>query len=121
MQPDAVIVQDPTLLHSVEVFDGLAPDGYILLNTSKGLDELGINELLQTYPAGHVRAVPATDLALTHVGRPIPNAALLGSFAAMTGVIDLDAVKAAIKQKFPGAVGDKNVSAATAAFDALQA
>jgi pyruvate ferredoxin oxidoreductase gamma subunit len=121
MQPDAVIIQDPTLLHSVDVFDGLAPDGYVLVNTSQSLDQLGIDDLLNTQPAGHVRTVAATDLALAHVGRPIPNAALLGGFAAMTGVIELEAVKAAIKQKFPGTVGDKNVSAAAAAFDAVQA
>jgi pyruvate ferredoxin oxidoreductase gamma subunit len=121
MQPDAVIIQDPTLLHSIDVFDGLAPDGYVLLNTSKSLDQLGIDGFLHTFPAGHVRTVSATDLALAHIGRPIPNAALLGGFAAMTGVIDLNAVKAAIKQKFPGAVGDKNAAAASAAFDAVQA
>lgn len=121
MQPDAIIIQDPTLLHSVDVFDGLAHDGYVLLNTSKTLDQLHIGELLVRYPPGHVRTVPATDLALAHIGRPIPNAALLGGFAAMTAVIDLDAVKAAITQKFPGAVGEKNISAATAAFDAVRA
>ena len=121
MQPDAVIIQDPTLLHSVDVFDGLAPDGYVLVNTSQSLNELGIDVLLDTHSVGHVRTVAATDLALAHVGRPIPNAALLGGFAAMSGVIHLEAVAAAIKQKFPGAVGDKNVAAASAAFDWVQA
>jgi pyruvate ferredoxin oxidoreductase gamma subunit len=121
MEPDAVIIQDPTLLHSVDVFDGLSSRGYILLNTSRSLDELGIDDLVRTYPEGHVRTVAATDLALAHVGRPIPNAALLGGFAAMTGVIGLDAVKAAIKQRFSGAVGEKNMAAAIAAYDDVAA
>src|SRR6188768_1300542 len=34
--PDAVIVQDPTLLHQVDVFGGLRVRGYLLLNTSRG-------------------------------------------------------------------------------------
>src|SRR5919205_1888668 len=36
-EPDALIVQDPTLLHQVAVFDGLQPDGYVLLNSSRSL------------------------------------------------------------------------------------
>ncbi len=31
--PDVVIVQDATLLRSVDVFDGLRPDGYALVNS----------------------------------------------------------------------------------------
>src|SRR5688572_21782170 len=33
-EPDALIVQDPTLLHQVAVFDGLRPDGYVLINSA---------------------------------------------------------------------------------------
>src|SRR5436853_4274184 len=40
-QPDAVVVQDPTLVHQVDLFAGLAEDGYLLVNTGRGLDELG--------------------------------------------------------------------------------
>jgi pyruvate ferredoxin oxidoreductase gamma subunit len=35
MQPDASIIQDPTLLHQGEVFSGLKKDGYILINTPR--------------------------------------------------------------------------------------
>ena len=44
-EPDAVIVQDPTLLHQVDVFAGVAPDGYVLVNTSRTVAELGLDEL----------------------------------------------------------------------------
>src|SRR5271169_5840489 len=30
MQPDALIIQDPTLLHQVDLFDGLTASGYVL-------------------------------------------------------------------------------------------
>ena len=36
-QPDALIIQDPTLLHQVDVFAGLARDGYVLINTGAQL------------------------------------------------------------------------------------
>src|SRR6187402_2388395 len=43
--PDGVIVQDPTLLHQVRVFDGMRDDAYLLINTSKTAADLGLEEL----------------------------------------------------------------------------
>lgn len=114
--PDALIIQDPTLLHQVSVFEGLSPKGYMLINSGRGLEELGIDEVLRRLPPGHARAVPATELANKHVGRPVPNAALLGGFCAVTGRIKLASVEKAILHKFPGPVGARNVEAARAAY-----
>ena len=50
MEPDALIIQDPTLLHQVDVFGGLKPDGFILINTTKSFDELGLGEFVQGLP-----------------------------------------------------------------------
>ena len=41
MRPQALIIQDPTLLHHVDVFSGLAPSGYILINSTRSFHELG--------------------------------------------------------------------------------
>ena len=114
LEPDALIIQDPTLLHQVDVFGGLSRDGYVLINTTRTLEDLGLKELSRKF---RFRAVPATDLALKHVGRPVPNAALLGGFAAASGRISLDAVAAAIREKFDGKVAEGNVAAASEAFD----
>jgi pyruvate ferredoxin oxidoreductase gamma subunit len=119
VRPDALIIQDPTLLHSVDLFAGLALEGYILLNSARSFESLGIGELVERFSAGHVRSIAATELALAHVGRPIPNAALLGGFAALTGAIGLESIKEAIREKFPGSTGEKNIAAATAAYEAL--
>jgi pyruvate ferredoxin oxidoreductase gamma subunit len=43
LEPDVLIVQDPTLLHQVNVFQGLRPEGYVLINSRKGFDELGLD------------------------------------------------------------------------------
>jgi pyruvate ferredoxin oxidoreductase gamma subunit len=59
--------------------------------------------------------VPATELALKHVGRAVPNAALLAGFAAVSGRISLESVIAAIREKFPKKVAEGNVAAANAA------
>jgi pyruvate ferredoxin oxidoreductase gamma subunit len=113
--PDALIVGDPTLLHQVAVFDGLAADGLVLINSSQGPAELGLEEL-----AERLVAVPATALAREHLGRPLPNAALLGGFAALTGQVRLDSVVSAIRDRFSGKVGEGNAAAATAAFTHVQ-
>ena len=112
MQPDALIIQDPTLLHQVDVFAGLAPGGTILINTSRSFEQLGLNELMQRF---RTCTVPASELALKHVGRPLPNAALLGGFCALSGRISLDSVVAAIREKFSGRVAEGNAAAAAAA------
>jgi pyruvate ferredoxin oxidoreductase gamma subunit len=101
MQPDALIIQDPTLLHQVDVFGGLKQDGYVLINTSRSFDALGIGEIATGRRAERLCTVPASELALQHVGRPLPNVALLGGFAALSGLVDLDSVAAAVREKSP--------------------
>lgn len=68
MQPDALIIQDPTLLHQVDVFGGLQLDGYVLINTSRSFEALGIGEIATGRRAERLCTVPASELALQHVG-----------------------------------------------------
>jgi pyruvate ferredoxin oxidoreductase gamma subunit len=117
MQPDALIIQDPTLLHQVDVFSGLKKNGYILINTTRTFAELGLAEFASGFRPERLLTVPATELALKHVGRPVPNVPLLGAFAALGGLISLEAVQAAIRQKFEGKVAQGNMDAAREAYD----
>jgi pyruvate ferredoxin oxidoreductase gamma subunit len=121
MQPDALIIQDPTLLHQIDLFNGLSPSGFILINSTRSFDELGIGDFARSFPHDHLCTVAATELALKHVGRPLPNAALLGAFAAISGQLHFDSVAKAIREKFPGPVGVANVAAALAAYDSALA
>jgi pyruvate ferredoxin oxidoreductase gamma subunit len=121
VEPDAVIVQDPTLLHQVDVFGGATREAFVLINTSRNLEELGLGDLAGRFRPERLVAVPATELAREHVGRPLPNAALLGAFAALTGALALESVTAAIRDRFPGTLGEKNVAAAEAAHDLVLA
>ena len=117
LEPDALIIQDPTLLHQVDVFQGLKADGYVLINSTRSFDALGVGDFARTLRADRLCTVPATELALKHVGRPLPNAALLGGFAAVSGRVSLEAVAAAIRDKFKGEVAEGNVAAANAAYE----
>jgi pyruvate ferredoxin oxidoreductase gamma subunit len=119
-EPDALIVQDPTLLHQVDAFSGLRRAGYILINSARTFDELGLGDLFDRFRRERLLTVPATDIAREHLGRPIPNAVLVGGFAALSGLISLDSVAAAIREKFRGKLGDGNAAAAATAFELVQ-
>ncbi|MCB9558905.1 MAG: 2-oxoacid:acceptor oxidoreductase family protein [Kofleriaceae bacterium] len=114
--PDVVVVQDPTLLQSLDVFAGLHDDGWVLVNSSRGFADLGLAEWVERFPRGHARCVPATEIARAHLGRPLPSAALLGGFAGLTGAVALDSLRAAIRERFAGDVGERNAAAAAATF-----
>jgi pyruvate ferredoxin oxidoreductase gamma subunit len=120
-EPDALIVQDPTLLHQVAVFSGLKADGYVLLNTERTLDELGVGELGERFRRERLLTVPATEIARRHLGRPLPNAVLLAGFAALSGLVSLGALTRAIRQTFRGAAAEGNVAAAEAAHAHVRA
>jgi pyruvate ferredoxin oxidoreductase gamma subunit len=114
--PDALIVQDPTLFKALDVLEGLKPKGYLIVNTARSLKEMHVDQLVAHLPEDHVKTVSATELAMKFINRPAPNTALLGAFAAEVGVVSLDSVIEAIRRAFPGKVGEANVEAAKAAY-----
>jgi pyruvate ferredoxin oxidoreductase gamma subunit len=116
LAPDALIIQDSTLLHQVDLFSGLGPDAYVLVNTSRSFDDLGLGEFPKQFRHDRLLTVPATELALAHTGRPVPNAVLLGGFAAISDVVSIDAVARAIEERFRGPVAVANIAAAAEAY-----
>jgi pyruvate ferredoxin oxidoreductase gamma subunit len=112
-RPDTLIVQDPTLLHQVDVFGGLRNRGTVLINSGRSVTELGLADLVGRF---RLITVPATELAREHLGRPIPSGALLGAFAAAVPVVGLASVAAAMRERFGGSVADGNIAAAGAAY-----
>ena len=122
MEPDALIIQDPTLLHQVDVFAGL--------KTGRLHPDQHQQDLRGTRP-GRLRPRPTGRNACapwprpiwrsSHVGRPVPNVPLLGGFAAMSGIIKLESVIKAINDKFSGKVADGNIAAATEAYKIVPA
>ena len=115
MTPDALIVQDETLLRAIDVFSGLNPDGYVLINSTLSFSELDLGEY--SHAKARFMTVPATHLAIQHLGRPVPNAVLLGAFAALTGAVTLKSVNDAIAHRFNAKLAAGNSAAASAAFE----
>lgn len=113
--PDAVVVQDSTLLHQIDVFSGLAADGFVLINSERSFSELGLDQLPQAELVGHALTLPATALAMEHVGKNVPNVVMLAGLSAITGWVALDAIVEAIRERFSGRLAAGNVAAARAA------
>jgi pyruvate ferredoxin oxidoreductase gamma subunit len=104
-EPDVLVVQDPTLLHSIDLSAPL-----LLVNTSGSVEA-----------PGHVVTVPATAIAREHLGRPLPGTALLGALIAVTPIMRLSALEEAIHERFPGELAVGNVAAARAGYEAVPA
>jgi pyruvate ferredoxin oxidoreductase gamma subunit len=111
-EPDCVIVQDATVGDHVDVLAGLRPGGQVLVNSALPM-------ALRT--AAPVLVLPATALALRHIGRPVPNAALIGGFAGLTGLLRWESVETAIRHRFPARLADGNVAAAREAYEIASA
>jgi pyruvate ferredoxin oxidoreductase gamma subunit len=119
LSPDLVVIQDPTLLHAVDVFAGLAPRGQVIINSSRGLEELGLAQWAAKRPAGSVVTVAATEIARRHLGRPLPNVALLGALSALSAIVGWPALERAIRERFTPEVASQNVAAALEAFEGV--
>jgi pyruvate ferredoxin oxidoreductase gamma subunit len=117
LSPDALIIQDPTLLYQVDLFKGLRHGGYILINSTRSFDELGLADYTSDFSRRRLCTVPATEIALKHVGRAVPNVPLLGAFAAVSDEVKLASVLAAVREKFPQKIAEGNALAAAAAYE----
>jgi len=115
--PDYVIVLEASLLQAVNVTEGLAEEGLVLVNTEEDPNviakDLGIKK---------VACVNATKIALDNkLGskvQPIVNTAIVGAFAKASGLVAIDSVEAAILTlpRF----AERNAKAAKEAYSAVR-
>lgn len=110
-EPDYVIVQDPTLMETVDVLAGLKPEGTVLINTEHAASDLKLDT------TARVVTCPATHIALETLGRPIMNTAIMGAFSGISGAISFEAIERSIRHRFPGELGERNVQAARKAYE----
>jgi len=102
LEPGYLIIQDEALLHVPDVTDGLLPDGRILVNSNHSSEQLSEQLGRDTF------AMPATALAKQHLGRPLPNTALLSGFLGLTGLLPPETLIKALSQRFSGELLERN-------------
>jgi pyruvate ferredoxin oxidoreductase gamma subunit len=114
-EPDFVIVQDPTLVEVVDVASGLKDDGMLIINSDFDADKFNFDTKAK------IMTVNATKIALDIIGRPIVNTVLLGAFAGATGEIEPESIMEAVKERFPGKIGERNAEAIMKAYEMMEA
>jgi pyruvate ferredoxin oxidoreductase gamma subunit len=95
-EPQFVIVQDPSLMHSAGIAAGVRKGGGILVNSARPIQASAIP------PQVKVLALPASAMAVEALGQPIPNTALLAAFLALTDLFPLIALEKALARRFAG-------------------
>ncbi|MCX5643045.1 MAG: 2-oxoacid:acceptor oxidoreductase family protein, partial [Candidatus Omnitrophica bacterium] len=109
--PDYVLVIDPTLVRSVDILAGVNDNAIVVINSKEPLS-------LKSKSTGvKICCVPATEIAMRHIGRPLGNTALLGAFAAVSGIIKLESLQEVIRRRFSGEIAEKNVAALTEGWE----
>ncbi|MDD5120414.1 MAG: 2-oxoacid:acceptor oxidoreductase family protein [Candidatus Omnitrophica bacterium] len=113
-EPDYVIIVDPTLLRGFNCFSGLKEDGVAIINGTKD------TELPKLKAKQKVFLVPANEIAMKNIGRPLGNTALIGAFAAATGELKLENLVAVVKNRFSGKAQEGNVRAVSEGFEFIK-
>ncbi len=110
-EPDYLIIQDPSLIGAVNIFRGVKKNTFVVINTEKQSREIrGLPKNLK------IQTVPATQIALTILGKPIINTILLGAFAGACGLINPLSLRKAITERFKGEIAQKNLRAMNTAY-----
>lgn len=115
--PRYVCVLDDTIVRDICVTDGLAPGGWVIVNTVKNVDTI---RKFTKHNDLNYALVDATGLAIEKLGRPITNTAILGALVKISGLFTLDNLEKAIKQQFRGDLVKKNIDLVKAVFDKVQ-
>ena len=121
--PDLVAVVDETLLHSVDVTDGLKEDGAVIINSSKEPEQL--RSMLNGYQ-GKVYTVDARKISVEALGRYFPNSPMLAAAVAVGSIMEHDAfiseMRNSYQHKFAKKpeVIDGNMLALQLTYDALK-
>jgi len=111
--PDVVAVLDPTLLKTVPVTSGLNEEGAIIINSKENPADM--RKMLNT-DKGKIWTVPATEIAMRILGRPITNTAMLGAVARITEAVKLESIEKVVEERFRRDIAEKNVAVVKEAY-----
>jgi pyruvate ferredoxin oxidoreductase delta subunit len=100
------------LLYVIDVASGLKPDGILVINSSKTIDDIK-SEFGGPW---RLATVNATAIAREMIGVPIVNTTMLGALAKATKAIDLESLVEPIEERF-GHRAKNNIGACRKAYD----
>lgn len=120
-EPDIVVVLDESLLElpGVDACVGVKPGGIIIVNAKNDRRE----HIASIVGRDDVRLIcmDVTSVALESIGKPIPNAAIVGAVVGATGIVDFSSLNDAIAEELGEIMGEeavrKNIDAARKCFE----
>ena len=116
--PDIVVVIDPTLLVNVEaILGGLKEGGKVVVNSSSPRAEF--MERAREKKA-KVFYVDAYRIAMDVFKRALYNTPMLGALVKASGVVNLNSVVEAVKERFGGELADRNIEAIRKAYEGVR-
>jgi len=118
LNPDVIVVVNPTLIGVIDLTEGLKEDGIAIINTSDSPAEarkkLGLK-------GGKVATLDATRIAMDTLGRDIPSTLMLGAVAKVTGLVSLDSIirrtRERLGEKLRAEMVEANVTALKRAYE----
>jgi 2-oxoacid:acceptor oxidoreductase gamma subunit (pyruvate/2-ketoisovalerate family) len=109
--PDCLVVIDPRLVYTTNIFDGLKKDSFLVMNAPK------VDENLNLPNVAVLGIVDATKIGLEEIGAAITNTCMMGAFARTTGWLQLDSLLVSLEQRFSGKVLEKNIKVIKRGFE----
>jgi pyruvate ferredoxin oxidoreductase gamma subunit len=104
--PDVVVVLDSTLIAGGSTTAGIKPESVFIVNSHESPEEirkqLGVD-------GNRVFTVDATGIALTEIGRPIPNTPMIGALLKITGLAEIGEMSTILTKKFKGKLSDEMI------------
>ena len=122
LKPNVVSVVDQTLLDVVNSTEGASEESTFIINTSKSPQE--IREKLNASPGQKVFTIDATKIAIECIGRPLPNASMLGAVCKATGIVSiehlLEDVRKSFGKKFAQKIIEGNLKATRRGYEEVR-
>ena len=113
--PDVVVVLDESLLDIVDVAEGLADNGVIIVNTCTPPEQ--VRARLNVPAGAKVASVDASGIALDTIKRDIPNTPMVGALIKVAGVVDMDSFKGLLAKNLSKKFGQEMIDANWASVD----
>jgi len=112
VEPDIVVVLDPSLLRVVDVASGLKAPGMLVVNSKKQPEQVKEEFGFE----GSLATVDATTIARELLGVNIVNTSMIGALLKATGVVELESLFEPLKQRF-GRLAERNIDAMKRAYE----
>ncbi len=108
IEPDCLLIIDPTLPDVVNVISGLKDPGTIIYNTTKKPNDI---EFAKGAKLATLDALTISNELFGARSIPIVNTSMMGALVKVTGYLELESLFEPIMKAWPGSRGEKNIHA----------